>query len=255
MDRKVIYYQNELTDEFSKAVITPRAIDKNYKYSGSALWWVGHFFLYRGFARPFAYLFTKLVWGHRIVGREKLKGINKFYLYGNHTNAAADPFIPSVLCYPTQVDVIVHPANVSMPVGGRITPFLGALPLPDDLDAMRNFQKEIKYRLSKGHAITIYPEAHIWPYYTKIRPFVPDSFGYAINDDLPCFCFTNTYQKRRFFKKPRMVTYIDGPFYPDLSLTKREAKQRLRDQVYEAMTDRAKNNNVELIEYRRGEES
>ena len=40
-------------------------------------------------------------------------------------------------------------------------------------------------------------------------------------------------------KKPRVIHYLDGPFYPDSSLSVPEAKQQIRDQVYEAMLRRA----------------
>ena len=50
---------------------------------------------------------------------------------------------------------------------------------------------------------------------------------------------------------PQIVTYVDGPFYADESLTAREQKRMLRDQVYQTMCERAKSNEVELIHYER----
>ena len=95
----------------------------------------------------------------------------------------------------------------------------------------------------------IYPEAHIWPFYTDIRPFKDTSFRYPIQHNLPVFSMTNTYQKRRFSSKPKMVTYIDGPFYADTSLPVRQQKKMLPDLVYETMKKRAKNNTVVCIRY------
>ena len=46
-----------------------------------------------------------------------------------------------------------------------------------------------------------------------------------------------------------MVTYIDGPFYPDQSLPVKEQKKLLRDQVYHTMVERAENSNMEMIQY------
>jgi len=46
-----------------------------------------------------------------------------------------------------------------------------------------------------------------------------------------------------------MVSYIDGPFYPDMSLNKKDAQNKLRDIVYEKMVERAKNSNVEVVKY------
>ena len=104
--------------------------------------------------------------------------------------------------------------------------------------------------VNKKHAITIYPEAHIWPYYTKIRPFKTVSFKYPIEFNTPAFCMTNTYQSYGKNKdKIKIVTYIDGPFFPDKNLTKSEQKQNLRDQIYNKMVERSKNSNIEHIKY------
>ena len=45
------------------------------------------------------------------------------------------------------------------------------------------------------------------------------------------------------------MTYIDGPFYADASLPVRQQKKMLRDQVYETMKKRAKNNTVVCVRY------
>ena len=49
-------------------------------------------------------------------------------------------------------------------------------------------------------------------------------------------------------------TYIDGPFRADPSLSLKEQRSALRNQVYEAMCKAAKHNNVELIQYIKIEE-
>ena len=113
----------------------------------------------------------------------------------------------------------------------------------------------IKFHVSKKRAIMIYPEAHIWPFYTKIRPFLDSSFKYPVEYSTPVFCFTNVYKKRRFSKNPRMVTYVDGPFFADESLSSKEKRRSLRNQVFEAMCERSKLNEVELIKYEKLENS
>ena len=75
------------------------------------------------------------------------------------------------------------------------------------------------------------------------------SLRYPIQCGKPVYCFTDTYQKRRFTTRPQIVTYVDGPFYPDPSLTAREQKKQLRDKVYHTMLERSKNNSVERIKY------
>lgn len=255
-DKKIIYYKNELEDEFSTAQITPRVIDGNYRYEGGPFFPFLKLFFYEIIAKPLAFCFMKLKYGHKIVNKHLLKEAKKegYFLYGNHTNDIADALIPSLVCFPKDVAVIVHPNNVSMPYLGKITPYLGALPLPDDVKAAKNFNKVIRHKIEKKYCVTIYPEAHIWPYYTKIRPFKDTSFGYPIKLGSKVFCFTNTYQKRRFLKTPKMVTYIDGPFSADPSLPLKEQREQLRNQVYEAMCQASKHSNVEMIQYKKIED-
>lgn len=247
----VIYYENELEDEFSTAKITPRKIDGSYKYEGGVLRKIGRFFWYRMLVRPLAFLFLKIKFHHKIVNKECLKKAKNtgFFLYGNHTNPIADAFVPTVLCYPVGVHVIVHPNNVSMPILGKITPSLGAIPLPDDRDAMKNFNKALERVVTGKECVAIYPEAHIWPYYTGIRNFKDSSFRYPAQYGTPVFCFTNTYHKNKYGKTPKIITYVDGPFYPEEGGSLREKKQGLHAQVMASMKENCKHNTVELVRY------
>ena len=132
--RQVIYYEDELHDEFSTAVIEAKKIDENYIYDRKgAVRALTRFFWYRMIATPIAFLYVKLNLHQRTVGREKLKPFRKegVYIFGNHTQDIGDPFTPNVFCFPKRVSFIVHANNVSMPVLGRINPSLGAIPLPD----------------------------------------------------------------------------------------------------------------------------
>ena len=250
--RKIIYYKDECNDEFSVAQIEAKCIDGSYEYYRDKLWQrLARIVAYRVIAIPIAYIYPKLVFHHRIVNKRILKPYLKegYFIYGNHTQDIADAFIPNVLSVRKDNYVIVHPNNVSMPVLGRITPYLGAIPLPDDKEAYANFTDTIEKRVKERKGIIIYPEAHIWPYYTGIRPFADTSFHYPVKYGTPVFCFTNTYQKRRLGKKPRIVTYIDGPFYPDTAMRTRDAQKKLRDEVYATMKKRSENSTYERIKY------
>ncbi|MBE6683120.1 MAG: hypothetical protein E7595_03085 [Ruminococcaceae bacterium] len=250
--RKVIYYTDELNNEFSTAQIEKKNIDENYIYCHNSLFKrFTRFFWYRIIATPFAFIYTKISFGHRTFGRKKLNSFKGtgYFLYGNHTQDIGDAFLPTMINFPQSDYCIAHANNVSMPILGHITPSLGALPLPDDLKAYKNFISAINRRIGEGNTVVVYPEAHIWPYYTKIRPFTDVSFKYPVDLDTPVFCFTNTYKKRKLRRKPRIITYIDGPFYPDSTLSKRERRQKLRDEVYNAMCTRAKESDIEIIKY------
>ena len=250
--REIIYYTDELTDEFSTAVIEPRFIGGDFKYvSHSVFKKFTHFFWYRVVAFPIAFLYSKIKFGQKIENAKVLKEARKtgYFLYGNHTQDIGDAFMPNMIDKLKDKYVIVHPNNVSIPFIGRVAVSLGAIPLPDDRDAFRNFLDAIKTRIEQKKAVVIYPEAHIWPYYTGIRPFPDTSFAYPIKYGVPAYCFTNTYQKRKFSKNPKIVTYVDGPFFPNAELPLKESRKELRDRIYETMRRRAENSDFVKIRY------
>ena len=258
--REVIYYTDELNDEFSTAVIEPIKIDGNFKYVDNSLFKrFTHFFWYRIIAHPIAFLYTKIKFGHKIENANLLKKARKtgYFLYGNHTQDIGDAFIPNMLDKAKDKYVIVHPNNVSIPGIGKVAVSLGAIPLPDDLAAFRNFSAAIETRIKQKKAVVIYPEAHIWPRYTGIRPFTDVSFTYPVQDGVPAVAFVTTYRRRKWFSDwaPRLTVTVSEPFWPDPSLSKAEARQKLRDQVYDFMcAQAARPDNCAYYEYVQREE-
>ena len=199
---------------------------------------------------PIKVLYAKIKFKIKYIGKDKLKKYKNegYFIYGNHTQAFADTFIPSIANYPKRNYFIVNPENVSMKFLRTIVEMLGAIPIPSNKKAMKNFLETIEKRVQNKYSITIYPEAHIWPYYTKIRPFKEVSFKYPIQLSKPSFCITNTYQQ--YGKdKIKIVSYIDGPFFPNKNLQMKEQQQELRNQIYNTMVERSKNSNIEYIKY------
>ncbi len=255
-ETKIIYYTDELNDEFSSAKITPIKIDKNYKYDKNSLWDLCSLIVQNILSMPIKVGYAKTKFRIKYIGKEKLKQYKNegYFVYGNHTQAFADTFIPSIAIYPKRNFLIVNPENISIKHAKNIIEMLGAIPVPGDKESMKNFLKTIEKHIHKRHSITIYPEAHIWPYYTKIRPFKSVSFAYPIELKKPVFSMTNTYQGYGKNKdKIKIVTYIDGPFFANEKLPKKEQKQELRDRVYKCMVERSKNSNIEYIKYERKE--
>lgn len=137
MQNQVRYYEDE-TDDFEENDIVPIKIDGNYKYIHKNLFWnICEFFCYRLLATPIAYIYTKIKFGLKIENRKVLKDYKNtgYFMYGNHTQNMNDAFAPTLVNFPKNVKVIVHPNNVSIPFWGNIIKLLGPLPIPDDLEA------------------------------------------------------------------------------------------------------------------------
>ncbi len=251
MEPKITYYSDILNDEFSTTQIKTKTIDENYKYIRKGPFrFLTHIFWYRVVACSIGCLYMKFKFRHKVINKKALKPYKKqaYFVYGNHTQDIADAFIPTVANRYKETYVIVHPNNVSMPYLGRVTASMGAIPLPDNMKASKNFIKCIDYRIQKNRTIMIYPEAHIWPYCTFIRPFKDLSFRYPVEYDKPAFCFVNVYKPRKN-GKVRIETHIRGPFFADKTLSNKDARLKLRNEVYENMCELAKLNEVEVVRY------
>jgi len=253
--KEIVYYQDLLADEFVTPPKKLKSIVGNYKYINDSFFHrLGVFIAYRLIATPIAFIYTKLVRRIKFVGKDKLKPFKKkgYFIYANHTHAQADAFTPNIIVFPQRNYTVVNASNVSLPLLGRKTELLGALPLPEDLSSTRNFLKALATRYNQGSSILIYPEAHLWPYYNKIRPFTDQSFKYPAKLDAPVFTFTTTYQTGHR-QKMRTIIYIDGPFIAPHDLSTWEKQTYLHEKALLAMRERAEKSDYEKIIYLRKE--
>lgn len=255
MNQRVLYYSDELNDDFAGTNISTNRIDENYDYvPQSPVWKAASFVIYRLIATPAAWLLCRLVCGLKIKNRKVLRQLRGkgFFAYGNHTHGMVDAFSPTLFSFPHKAHIVVHPDAVSIKGLGSIVAMLGAIPIPATTKGIRKFREAINCRYVQGRCITVYPEAHIWPYYTGIRNFPSSSFDYPVKLGAPCIAFATTFRQRRVFKNlpPLMSITLSEPFYPDSNLSERQAKQQLRDKVYEFMVDTASSeNNYEYVKY------
>ena len=249
---QIIEYTDELNDDFgnlqpSKAwqgLYTYYRRDPFYKFH--------HFFWCRVLGTPIAYLHAKVRFGWRVVNKKAFRQAQKtsYFIYGNHTQNFFDAAMCKIIA-PKDSYVIVDADNIMLPGVGWLARRLGALPTLPDMANTKRFVRAIDQIVADKKPILIYPEAHIWPYYTGIRPFAATSFRYPVKYNVPAFCFTNTYHQRG--KKIKIITYVDGPFYPNPDLDRAAQIQDLRDRIYAQMVTRAQTSTYQKIIYQKKE--
>ena len=252
MAKRTIYYSDPLNDDFAGNNIKTVILPPDYRYFPKTSLRRGFaFFFYHFIATPLVVIMQEIVYGEKIVGRKKIKGYRKdgFYLYGNHTRAMGDAYTPTLLAFPRKAYIVAGADAFSIKGIRRIVEDLGGIALPLTKKGYKNFFNAMRRHDDLGHVIALYPEAHIWPHYTGIRPFGAEAFHYPAESGKPVFTFTVTWQKRKILPGSRTVVYVDGPFIPDMNLTLSERKEALRNAAYEAMTERAKNSNYEKFDY------
>ena len=211
-------------------------------------------FVFSGFY-VFGHWYEKRYWQAKFYGREKLKAAKgKGYLiYANHTNPFHDVFGPA-LAADRKIYTIISPVNLKIPKIGKLLPMIGGLPLGKTKEEKQAFNDAVDKRLKQKRVVVIYPEAHLWPYYTGIKKFPAGdrSFKYATRNNVPIFTMTTTYHKRKDKKHgdlPRMDIYVDGPFWPDPKLSDEENRAKLAKEAYDSMVKYSKKNTYEYFKY------
>lgn len=259
MKTGTIYYQDEMTDDFAGTHIRTQPLRKNYCYiHRNIIWRAASFVIYRIVAQPLVFLFSKIVLCQRFKNRKVMKSAKETgaYIYGNHTNLMLDAFLPSMICPRKRGYIIAGLDTMSIRGIGGLVEMLGAIPLGSTIKQKEEMLDCVNTRIREHRIVAIYPEAHIWPYYTGIRPYTPAAFFYPVHEGAPVYAMTNCYQKEKFSKRPKVLTFMDGPYYADRSLPPMKQKEKLRDQCYEAMRKRSSENSTyEYITYVRQKKS
>lgn len=211
----------------------------------------------RTLASLFGWIYSKIFLHVHVIGKEKLKAADNqgYFVYGNHTQPLGDVFTPLTIFSPYRFYGIAGQANWGIPIIGKLLVRYGGLPVGNDIHQSIKLIKAIKQVIAKKGIITIYPEAHVWPYYTKIRPFDATSFHFPIKTNSPVFAMTTTYHKPKLGKHPKIITYIDGPFYPDQDLSSKKAQEKLYNEVRAIMIQRAECSDYQYYKYIKKQEA
>ena len=244
---KTIYWKDELNDDFDQVGLTRPSVPKNYQYLRKlhVLSWMAYYLL----ARPLLGIYC-FFHGIRVKNRKNVKPLKKtgYFLYSNHV-AISDVFKFSSYALAKRVNIIGYSDALSLKAIRPLIRALGYLPIPDDIDNLKRLKEAINTLVNKKEVILIYPEAHIWPYYTKIRNFKDVSFSYPAEMNKPVVPAVTVWRGKPNHK-PKQTIIFGKPIYPNEELTPIENKKYLRDQCYLQMKEIAdKYPQVEYIKY------
>ncbi len=220
--KKTFYFHDDQKDDFGGIGVNHKPLPDNYKYiHRNIIFRFFSFILYYFFAYPILYVVTKINLGIRVHGKKNIKKQLKkkqgYFFYSNHCHYY-DAFISHVFIgAPRRTYVVSHADPVRIPFIRFLVEMLGVLPLPNNKVNFRNYNKAMELLIKKGAVISIYPEATLWPYYNKMRPFPKSSFKYPAMLNQPIVIGAETFRKPKLFKriKPRMDLTLSEVIYPD----------------------------------------
>ena len=244
---KAIYWSDELNDDFNPTLKKRPTVSPKYKYKRNPFI---SFISYYLFAKPILGLYC-FFHGIRVEGKENLKILKHkgYFIYANHV-AIADAFkYASYAINNKRVNIIGYSDALSLKGLGPILKGLGYLPIPEDIHTMKKFNDEITRLINKKEVVLIYPEAHIWPYYTKIRNFKSVSFTYPAKLNTPIVPAVTIWRGKNN-KKPKQTIVFGRPIFPRSDLSVMENKLYLHGQCLLAMREIAdRYPQIEYIKY------
>ena len=248
LNNRVIVYHDPKNDDFACTNIKAKTLKDDFIYVHKSIFWkLTSSFIYNVIARPICYLAAKINKGVRVKNKKVLKKVKKtgYFLYSNHTSVY-DGFIPQTcIANKRKTYVICSQDAVSIRGIRNLVMMLGSLPVPSTIENNHKFVEAVETRINQKGVISIYPEAHIWPYAKVVRPFSDVSFVYPTKLDKPVIACAVTYRQTRkhpkYNQKPKMNIVLSEPIYPNPNLTQKENMVYLRDQVYDFMKDKVDN--------------
>lgn len=253
-DHRKVYYYHSFNDDFITSNQQDFKLPANYKWMhNSKIYAAGARFL-DWVIKIIALIYCRCIMRIKFVNTSLLKNNTDhgYFIYANHTQPQADAFIPFQLNLFKSTSIIVSPANLGIPIIGRLLPMAGATPIPSNLHQMKDFISAINYQIADKKQVVIYPEAHVWPYYTDIRPLPLSAFHYPVNQHSSSYCMTTTYQRpKRSGGRPQITIYLDGPFKPKQALSPKQQQIDLRNQIFNQMKKRSSYSNYQAIQYER----
>lgn len=249
MKKKKVQYYESFNDDLVKSKNQNYQVPTDYQWNYNSLGKIilSNFIYF--FFIIFGFIYTKLILRVTFKNKKVLKLYKNYFLYGNHTQPMGDAFNPHVLLFPKKPYIIVSPSNLGIPIIGKMLPFLGALPIPETIKQKQEFFDTIRTK-AKNNVIIIYPEAHVWPWFTQIRPFSSSAFDFPVEENIPSFSMSTTYQKSKLWKKPKITIYIEGPFFAKGN-SPREKRKDLCEQIFNSIQKNTQYNNYEYIEYKK----
>ncbi|MBQ2735473.1 MAG: 1-acyl-sn-glycerol-3-phosphate acyltransferase [Clostridia bacterium] len=113
------------------------------------------------------------------------------------------------------------------------------LPLSSQMSTMKKFMKAIQVLLERGETILIYPEQSMWWNYRKPKPMQDGAFSLAVRNKAPIVPIFITMEDSDVldgdgFYVQAYTLHILPAIYPDASLSRGDAIQKMKKENYEA---------------------
>lgn len=253
LNNRVVYYLDPINEDFAGTTIKTKLVNDKYVYvHNSLIWRLASFLAYFCLAKPLLFIFCKIKPCVKVKNKKVLKKIRKkgYFLYGNHTSMVDATIPQSCIIKRKKAYIVAHPDVISITGIKTLVQMFGVIPVPSSVETNEKYVECLKTRIKQKAAVIIFPEAHIWPYYTSVRPFLDVSFKYPAEFNAPVVAMATTYRYPKWkinkWRKPFMMITLSEPIYPLEGKTIKENQKYLRDQVYDFINKITSENNKNM---------
>lgn len=212
-------------------------IDEDYDYVKEGILFKAASTLLYIIVWPILVIYNKVMYNFKIYGRENLTKIKTGKItVSNHVHPM-DCTMNAIANTPKSLYFVSIKSNFEIPVIRHIIRLLHAFPIPDGVCNKEKFFLSINKLLKENKTVHFYPEASLWPYYKKIRKFKNGAFKLAVENNVPIvpmvYKFVKPYGIRKYIKKkPFIELHVLSAIYPDQNLNKKQATEKLKNDVY-----------------------
>ena len=204
-------------------------VDENYVYIPKTIGFKISSCFYRTLMFLLGALATKVAFGAKYYGKEKIKPLRKqgYFTVMNHCSYLDSLMLRHAVGDTKKVYLTVASHNCKDGYAGHVLRSGGILPLAEKLSAVKNMNKAFHELIEKGNVIQVYAEKAMWLHYEKPRPLKRGAFSFAVKENVPVVPVYIIWEpakglrKLLGFKKSAVVKVLD-PIYTQEGLSSKE---------------------------------
>ena len=204
-------------------------VDENYVFIPKNIGFKIASFIYRSLMFLFGALATKVAFGTKYYGKEKLKPLKKrgYFTVMNHCSFIDSLILRHAIGDTRKAYLTVAPFNCKKGFPGHVLKAGGILPIADKLSAVKNMNKAFHELIEKRCVIQVYAEQAMWLHYEKPRPFKKGAFAFAVNENAPIVPIFIRWEPATGWRKlvgirKKASAIVLDPIYPQEGLAKRD---------------------------------
>ncbi|MDR2970654.1 MAG: 1-acyl-sn-glycerol-3-phosphate acyltransferase, partial [Bacteroidales bacterium] len=217
-------------------------VDRSFKFRWNS-WWLYYFIGY-----VIAFPLQRIRFGLKIEGRQHLKKHKNNLKNGAITisnHVLRWDFICVLQAIKSRRPYVIVWKNLLFGKDAFMVRTVRGIPIPETQAANMAFMRTLNRLHQEKKWIHVFPESANWHYHQPIRPFKTGAFLFAYNFNVPIIPMAFSYRKPnkfyRFFgkKTPLITLRIGEPLYPDTTLNRKAAIDKLLHESHKSMCELA----------------